>query len=190
VPLDYGFSQYGTKVRFDTKDVSFVASGAFSGFKTLSESRSSGGKIGFRWTPKQRYKEKIAVSYEDEDVNDIETFQIYGFLPELLGRFSRIVTFEPLDEETLKSILKCNVLNRFEREFKSECLSLVVDEEVLDFIVNESIKRQTGARGLGTILTGYLEEAAYRSFARNRDAEVRLSMKDKRVEVKVDPPLD
>ena len=189
VPLDYGFSQYGTKVKFDTKDVSFIASGAFSGFKTLSESRSSGGKIGFRWTPKQRFKEKIAVSYEDEDVNDIETFQIYGFLPELLGRFSRIVTFEPLDEETLKSILRSNVLDRFIREFKSEGLSLVVEEEVLDFIVRESLKRQTGARGLGTILTGYLEEAAYKSFARKCNAEVRLSMKEKKVDVKVDPPL-
>ena len=190
VPLDYGFSHYGTKVKFSCRDVSFVACGAFSGFKDLLEKRRSDGKMGFRWTPKQKYREKIAVEYDDEEVNDIETFQIYGFLPELLGRFSRIVLFEPLDEETLKDILKSNVLKRFEDEFQSEGLKLVVREEVLDHIVKESVKRQTGARGLSTILTGYIEDAAYRSFARSTEGEVTISMENRKVKVEVVPPAE
>lgn len=189
VPLDYGFSHYGTKVKFSCKDVSFVGCGAFSGFKDLLVKRGSDGKLGFRWTPRPKFKEKIAVEYEEEEVNDIETFQIYGFLPELLGRFSRIVIFDPLDEDTLKDILRSNVLKRFEEEFKDERLKLVVKEDVLDHIVKESVKRQTGARGLSTILTGYIEDAAYKSFARGVEGEVTISMESKKVKVEVNPPV-
>jgi ATP-dependent Clp protease ATP-binding subunit ClpX len=187
VPLDYGFSQYGAKVKMSCKNISFIASGAFSGYKTLAEQRGSGGKIGFRWTPRQKYREKIAVSYDDEEVNDIETFQVYGFLPELMGRFSRIVIFDALDEETLKDILKSTILDRFIREFATEGLTLLVDDEVLTSIVKESAKRQTGARGLGTILTGYLEDAAYRSFAGYGEREVRLFVEEGKVSVHITP---
>jgi ATP-dependent Clp protease ATP-binding subunit ClpX len=190
VPLDFGFSHYGTKIKMSCRDISFIAAGAFSGYKSLYEQRSSGGKIGFRWTPKQKFKEKIAVTYDDEEINDIETFQIYGFLPELLARFSRIVTFEPLDEETLKDILKSNVIERFENEFRAEGLELLVHEEVMNHIVKESLKRQTGARGLSTILTGYLEDAAYRSFARNIGGKVSVTMKEKKVDIEIDPPIE
>jgi ATP-dependent Clp protease ATP-binding subunit ClpX len=190
VPLDFGFSHYGTKVKMACRDISFIAAGAFSGYKALSEQRRSGGKIGFRWTPKQKYKEKIAATYDDEEVNDIETFQIYGFLPELLARFSRIVIFEPLDEETLKNILKNNVIERFENEFRAEGLELKVNDDVMNHIVKESLKRQTGARGLSTILTGYLEDAAYRSFARSTGGRVILTLKDRRVDVEIDPPIE
>lgn len=190
VPLDYGFSHYGTKVKFSCRDVSFIGCGAFSGFKDLLEKRRSDGKLGFRWTPRQKFKEKIAVEYDEEEINDIETFQIYGFLPELLGRFSRIVKFDPLDEETLKDILRSNVLRRFEDEFKNERLKLVVKEEILDHIVKESIKRQTGARGLSAILTGYVEEAAFKSFARDIEGEVTIRMENKKVKVDINPPIE
>ncbi|MDQ7826773.1 MAG: AAA family ATPase [Candidatus Eremiobacteraeota bacterium] len=190
VPLDYGFSQYGSKVKFSCRNLSFVASGAFSGFKALAETRGRDGKMGFRWTPKKKFHEKIAVEYDEEDVEDIENFQVYGFLPELLGRFTRIVIFDPLCEETLKDILKSGTLSRFEREFTSEGLTLSVDESVLDFIVKESIKRQTGARGLGTVLTGFIEDAAYRTFAGGREARVAIAMEHKKVRVTVDPPVE
>ncbi len=183
VPLDYGFSQYGAKVKMPCKDISFIASGAFSGYKTLAEQRGSNGKIGFRWTPRQKYREKIAVSYDEEEVNDIETFQVYGFLPELMGRFSRVVIFDALDDETLKEILKTTILDRFTREFAGEGLALKADDQV-------SVKRQTGARGLGTILTGYLEDAAYSSFACDREREVRLVMEEGRVSVKISPAIE
>lgn len=189
VPLDYGFSQYGTKVKMSCKNISFIGCGAFSGFKALSQSRGSGEKLGFRWTPKQKFREKIAVSYDEDEINDMETFQIYGFLPELLGRFSRIIVFDPLDENTLKDILKSNVIRKFEEEFSCEGIELVVEEEVLDYIVKQSIKRQTGARGLNTILTGYLEDAAFSAYGRNKEGKVRLFIENKVVKVDVDPPV-
>ncbi len=82
----------------------------------------------------------IAVSFTAEEVEQVANFQAYGFLPELLARFSRFVPFEALDASTLMEILRSNVLDRLIREFEDEGFELVVDEPVLEHIVHESLQ--------------------------------------------------
>jgi ATP-dependent Clp protease ATP-binding subunit ClpX len=164
VPMDYGYSAYGQRAPLSTRDIPFIACGTFSGMDELlkNENRS----IGFRG------KDKINGGGQTQVLEEIETFQRYGFLPELIGRFARIVRFQPLPIETLRRILLDNVLPQFVREFKVEGLILTVTENAINHIVERSLKRGTGARGLHSGLIAAIENAAFESFQRVTNAEV------------------
>jgi ATP-dependent Clp protease ATP-binding subunit ClpX len=128
-------------------------------------------------------RERIAVDIDDGEANDIENFNCYGFLPELIARFTRLVPLRPLDRETLKLILVDNVVKTFESEFESEGLRLRVEESVLDHIVNRSFERQTGARGLNAILTQTIENCAFEQFGSDEKCEVRLRMRRGKIQI-------
>src|SRR5262249_18283976 len=97
VPMDYGCSAYGQRAPISTRDIPFIACGTFSGFDELL--KNSARNIGFR---NRDLDPEVGSSAVPEE---IETFQRYGFLPELMGRFARIVKFRPLPAETLRRIL-------------------------------------------------------------------------------------
>ncbi len=175
VPMDYGFSEYGCRVQISTRDVPFIACGAFSGMdELLRENRST---IGFRNLADDDLKELT--------LDEVGSFQKFGFLPELIGRFSRIISFPRLPPETLKQILMENVLPQFQNEFKGEGLLLTVTENALDHIVARSEKRDTGARGLQAELVGAIEKAAFDTFMHRSDVEVVIDMKDGKLESEI-----
>jgi ATP-dependent Clp protease ATP-binding subunit ClpX len=130
--------------------------------------RQHEGKIGFARKRKGGGKTAIAVDFDDEEIADIENFQAHGFLPELIARFTRIVALKPLDRATLKQIMQDNVIERFRKEFQEEGLELTIEEPVLDHIVDQALKRQTGARGLVSLLTAKLEDCAYATFCEKK----------------------
>ena len=178
VPLELTHSTYGDHVVLSTADIAFVAAGAFSGFHQVVRSRHAGDRIGFgRDKASTAHPDEIAVSFTAEEVEDIANFQAYGFLPELLARFSRFVPFQALGAETLMEILHTSVVEKLTREFEDEGFELVVDAEVLEHLVAESLRRQTGARGLASVLTRHLEEAAFSSFAECQGGKVRVRLK-------------
>ena len=188
VPLELTHSTYGDHVVMSTADIGFIAAGAFSGFQQIARRRGSSGDMGFGRVQKSKgpslsRPDAIAVSLTPEEVDNISNFQAYGFLPELMARFTRIVPFTALEADTLKDILKGNVIDRLTREFEDEGFKLTVSNNVLDHIVKESIRRETGARGLTAILTRHLEDAAFEAFAENAGGEVRLELKDGEVVV-------
>lgn len=166
VPMDYGFSEFGHRTNFSTRDVPFIACGAFSGLSELLKEQT---KIGF-----QNERNPL----KDLSMEDVEKFQKYGFMPELIGRFSRIVEFPPLPADTLKQILIENILPQYENEFKGEKLSLKVTEKALDFIVKRSEKRKTGARSLQIELITAIEQAAFETFYQKENVKVKIDIKD------------
>jgi ATP-dependent Clp protease ATP-binding subunit ClpX len=188
VPMELTHSTYGDHVVMSTADIAFVAAGAFSGFHQVTKARGNkNDNIGFGRkvkSVKPGAPDAIAVSFSSEDVENIGNFQSYGFLPELMARFTRIVPFAALDAGTLKDILRLSVVDRMTREFEDEGFALLVSEEVLDYIVQESIRRETGARGLQAILTRYLEDAAFESFASSTGGDIRLVIENGEVRVK------
>ena len=188
VPLELSHSTYGDQMVMSTADMAFVAVGAFSAFEQVVRRRGAGDRIGFG-RPGQAGTapavDAIAVNLTEEDVDNVANFQAYGFLPELLARFTRIVPFHALDTTTLGEILRTNVLERLSREFEDEGFRLVVTAPVIDHVVKESLRRQTGARGLASILTRHIEEAAFEVFAEQPGGEVRLTMAGGEIEVRV-----
>jgi ATP-dependent Clp protease ATP-binding subunit ClpX len=190
VPLELTHSTYGDHIVMSTGDIAFIAAGAFSGFQQVARRRGAVDRIGFgrghhaKWFGPGSSLDSIAVTFTSEEVENIANFQAYGFLPELMARFTRIVPFKALDAGTLKDILRANVIERLTREFEDEGFRLVVTEPALDFIVAESLRRETGARGLAAILTRYLEDAAFDTFADNPGCEVRLEVESDQLSVK------
>jgi ATP-dependent Clp protease ATP-binding subunit ClpX len=180
VPLELTHSTYGDHVVLSTADIAFVAAGAFSGFQQVSHRRANRDSIGFGRESSIRGfdDDAIAVSFTAEQVESVANFQAYGFLPELIARFTRIVPFNALDAETLVDILQSDVVERLAREFNDEGYELVVEDDVLQYVVSDALKRETGARGLASTLTRHLEEVAFDAFGENRGGEVRVAMVD------------
>jgi len=145
-------------------DVGFVACGAFSGIKEISVLNSGSG-FGFRPAGrKTRGRGGIDYELDEQDIASVEVFHRYGFLPELIGRFSSIVRLAPLGERELKTILIRNVLPRYQEEFRREGLELKMPTKVIARMVHDALERRTGARGLTLQLTRYLEDRAFEQF--------------------------
>jgi ATP-dependent Clp protease ATP-binding subunit ClpX len=187
VPLELSHSTYGDHIVMSTGDISFVACGAFSGFQQVCRRRSAMDRIGFgrKRDGAGLRDDAIAITLTPDDVEDVANFQAYGFLPELIARFTRIVPFLPLDRGTLKEILRANVIDKLVQEFADEGFTLDVSEAVLDHIVGESVKRETGARGLASVLTRHLEDAAFDAFADRPGGTVAVELNGGRIEVEV-----
>src|SRR6478672_11497453 len=113
VPLELTHSTYGDHVVMSTADIAFIAAGAFSGFQQVARRRGAVDRIGFGRDKKSgQGMDQIAISFTAEEVENIANFQAYGFLPELIARFTRVVPFAALDNGTLKDILRGAVIDR------------------------------------------------------------------------------
>jgi len=179
IPLDFGFSSRGPRALISTRDITFFSVGAFSGIRSLFEK----GGMGFLQKIEENKKEgeeSIAYKLSEEEADDITRFHLFGFLPELIARFNRIVPFAPLDNDTLKEILLLKI-QKYKREFEEEGFKLHVDPRVADFIIKEAIKRQTGARGLDVLISKYLEEVAFEIFGKGDEGEVVLTVSSGKV---------
>lgn len=182
VPVSTGMdhSTYHQQVMLQTRDIAFVAAGAFSGLKTVTRRRTHGAGVGFNRERAKR--EAIAVEYDLAELQDTGAFQAYGFLPELIGRFTRVVPFGPLDPDTLQEILRGQVLPARQREMELAGIALVVQDEVLAHLVDLALTRETGARGLGSALALALDDAAFSAFSDPDCARVDLALVDGRIE--------
>jgi ATP-dependent Clp protease ATP-binding subunit ClpX len=176
VPLELSHSEYAQRTLIPTADVAFVACGTFSGLKGLIDSRTE--HIGFERKVGSDVPGRIAVSFRDDEVNLIRNFRDYGFLPELIGRFSRIVPFHALERADLTTILVGGVLERYRTEFALEGIDLEVTEDVLETIVIESLERETGARSLEATFIRHLEDAAFDAFSRPGAKRLSLGLRD------------
>ncbi len=177
-PADFGYAQLAPKLTLPLAGLTFVACGAFSGLKSTADSMSELERIGFGRDVDKRDPEAIAVKFDAEVLEHTAAFAKYGFLPELIGRFTRVVGFAPLDDGTLADILRDNVIAGYTREFASEGLTLTVEPAVLELVVKRALKRELGARGLRMALVPTLEEAAYKHFGTGQEREVTLTVKN------------
>ncbi|MBC7795171.1 MAG: AAA family ATPase, partial [Clostridia bacterium] len=175
---DFGYAQLAPKITLPLAGVTFVACGAFSGLKSTAELLSRAERIGFGRTGEKADAEAIAVRFDTETLEHTAAFAAYGFLPELIGRFSRVVGFAPLDTDTLAQILRDNVIASYIAEFQREGMTLTIDDAVLDYVVGKALKRELGARGLRMALVPALEEAAFEHFGGGEGKRVALVLRD------------
>jgi ATP-dependent Clp protease ATP-binding subunit ClpX len=178
---DFGYAQMAPKITLPLSCVTFVACGAFSGLKSTADALGRAERIGFGRVGEKVDPEAIAVRFDTEVLEHTAAFAAYGFLPELVGRFSRVVGFAPLDRETLGQILRDNVIASYVAEFEREGMTLEVTPEVLEYVVAKALKRELGARGLRMALVPALEEAAFEHFGVGSDKTVRLTLRDERI---------
>ncbi len=182
IPLDFGFSSRGPRALISTRDITFYAVGAFSGIRNLYDRNNMGfmQDIG----KNKEEKESIAYNLSPEEADDVTKFHMFGFLPELISRFNRIVPFAPLNQETLKEIIQIKILN-YNKEFEEEGFRLHIDPRVIEYIIEEAVNRQTGARGLDVIISKHLEEVAFETFGSGKEGEIVLTVNSGKVNHKI-----
>jgi len=133
----------GEMTEVDTKNILFIAAGAFVGLDEILKKRVQGSGIGFGADVN-----KIDVSQVDLLPKDLIKF---GLIPEFVGRFSSFAFVEELSKDDMVYILTSvenSLLQQFEYLFKCNEVNLEFTTEALVCIVEKTIEQKTGARGL------------------------------------------
>ena len=146
-------------IQVNTKDILFIAGGAFDGIDKIIANRVGTNAIGYGSDLKKQIDRDNMLQYIAP--SDLKKF---GLIPEIIGRFPILTYLNPLDRETLKRILtepKNAITKQFTKLFGMDDIELVIKEDVLDFIVDKSIEFKLGARGLRSILEAILNDAMF-----------------------------
>ncbi len=148
-------------IQIDTRNILFICGGAFDGIERIIANRVNRQTIGFSALDEARVEDESLLRYINP--TDVKT---YGLIPELLGRFPVLTYLEPLNREDLKRILmepKNAIIKQYVRLFELDGIRLVIEKDVLDFIVDKAIEFKLGARGLRSICEQILTDAMFDS---------------------------
>jgi ATP-dependent Clp protease ATP-binding subunit ClpX len=147
-------------VKVDTSNILFICGGAFEGIDRLIAARLNQAKIGFK---KGKDKEDVDKANFLKYLNPAD-LRSFGLIPELIGRLPVLVHLDPLDKETLQSILtepKNALIKQYTKIFKSEGVTLTFTDEAKDYIVTKALEYQLGARGLRSICEAIMTDAMF-----------------------------
>jgi len=148
-------------IQIDTTNILFICGGAFEGIDKIIESRVNSHSMGFG--------AKVE-SKKDKNRGDVlkhlipEDLLKFGLIPEFIGRVPVITTLESLNKDALKMILtqpKNALVKQYKKLFEMDDVELVVSDEAVDAIADKAIKRNTGARGLRTILEDIMQDIMF-----------------------------
>jgi ATP-dependent Clp protease ATP-binding subunit ClpX len=161
-------------IQINTENILFICGGSFEKIEEIVYSRIGKKNIGF-----------IAKSNKDVDIKQEEKkWKVlqenilpedlihFGLIPELVGRLPIISVLSPLDEVLLKKILtepKNAILKQYKKLMDMENISLNFDDESLNYIVKEAIKRNTGARGLRSIMEAIMLDIMFDTSSFTKD---------------------
>jgi len=144
----------------DTKNILFICGGAFVGIEKKIASRLNTQIIGYGAS---KIREKIDKDNLLQYVAP-QDLRAYGLIPEIIGRLPVVTHLDPLDRETLRSILtdpKNALVKQYIKLFKMDNIELSFADGVLDFIVDKAIEFKLGARGLRSICETIMLDAMY-----------------------------
>ncbi len=147
-------------VKVNTSNVLFICGGAFDGVDKIIARRINTNAIGFK-VNKSEQEEQRKNLLQFINAQDLKNF---GLIPELLGRLPVITHLDPLDAETLRSILtvpKNSLIKQFTKLFELEGIKLKIEEKVYDFMVKKALEYKLGARGLRSICENILTDAMF-----------------------------
>ncbi|MBO5010199.1 MAG: ATP-dependent Clp protease ATP-binding subunit ClpX [Clostridia bacterium] len=157
-------------IQINTKNILFICGGAFDGIESIIEKRKGSQQIGFS-TDKTTKKEKVEKGvYKDVIAHDVVK---YGIIPELVGRLPVIVSLDNLDKDALVRIIKepKNALSKqYVKLLKMDGIELEFEDGAFDAIAQLAVERETGARGLRSIMESIMLEPMY-SLPSEKDVE-------------------
>ena len=145
-------------IKINTKNILFIIGGAFSGIEEIIKRRLGEKVIGFSKSDELKDDEDIISKVKHEDLVK------FGMIPEFIGRIPVVCYLEELDEKDLVRVLtepKNSVVKQYEYLFELDGVELIFEQEALEEIAKESIKRKTGARGLRSIIEELLLDVMF-----------------------------
>jgi ATP-dependent Clp protease ATP-binding subunit ClpX len=137
-------------ISLDTTNILFIVAGAFAGLESIVQARV--GKKGIGFGAEIRNKDEESDIFTQVQPEDLRKF---GLIPEFIGRLPVLAAVTPLDKPSLIQILaepKNALVKQYQRMFEIDGFELEFDYDALEAIADEAIKRETGARGLRSIL--------------------------------------
>ena len=154
-------------IQINTENILFICGGAFDGLDKLIEKRQGNQTIGFSSEIKKKAERKAKGIFKDVLPHDIVKF---GLIPELVGRIPAIVTLDDLDKDALVKILrepKNSITKQYEKLFEMDGVKLTLEDGALEAIASLAIERNTGARGLRSIMENLMMPLMYSIPSRN-----------------------
>ena len=145
----------------NTDNILFICGGAFPGLeKIVKERLAKKSSMGFGAELKDAHEKDrdLLMKAENKDLRN------FGMIPEFLGRLPIKVAFQSLDKELMKRILmepKNAILRQYEKLLAYDEVKLEFDPEALDWIAEEAIQKETGARALRAILEDFMLDIMY-----------------------------
>ena len=148
-------------IQINTKNILFICGGAFEGLEKMIASRVSSSAMGFGAevaSKKEKESYKILHQVSQEDLVK------FGIIPELIGRLPVVTVLDALDEDALVRILdepKNALIKQYKYLFNADNIDLEFDQDALRAIAKKSIERNTGARGLRSIVEATLRDIMF-----------------------------
>lgn len=139
-------------LQIDTTNILFICGGAFDGIEKTIQKRTADKKMGFGADIHSKSKKKLEETLKEVLPTDLQKF---GLIPELVGRLPVLVTLNPLDEEAMVHILtepKNALVKQYKKMLEMDNVELKFTTDALREIAKEALKRNTGARGLRSII--------------------------------------
>jgi len=148
-------------IQLDTTNILFILGGAFDGLEKIIESRIGKKGLGFNAEIKTKEEKDQSAILRELIPEDLLKF---GLIPEFIGRVPVVVTLDALDKEALIRILtepKNALIKQYQRLLKMDNVELEFTDESLIAIAEAALLRNTGARGLRSIVEKTMNDIMY-----------------------------
>lgn len=163
-------------IQIDTTNILFIVGGAFDGIETIVKNRLGDKTIGFGADSKQNYDESKSIMQQiiPEDLLK------FGLIPEFIGRLPILTALEKLSEDDLVRILtepKNALVKQYSKLLEFDGVKLEFEEEALREVAHLAIERNTGARGLRSIIEATMRDIMF-EVPSNKEIEKVIISKD------------
>ena len=147
-------------IEVNTKDILFIAGGAFSGIDKIISKRLNMQAVGF------------GASLEEDTIDHNNLLQYitpldlkqFGLIPEIIGRLPVLSYMNPLDAKTLRAILtepKNSIIKQYAKLFVMDDVEFTIEEDALNYIVDKAVEYKLGARGLRSLCEAIFTDAMF-----------------------------
>ena len=148
-------------LKIDTTNVLFILGGAFDGIEKIIQKRGGEKTLGFGAKIESKKEIDLGKVYAQVLPEDLLKF---GIIPEFIGRIPVIATLDLLDEDALMQILKepkNALVKQYQKLLELDDVELEFKDDALRAIAKKAIERNTGARGLRSIVESTMMESMY-----------------------------
>ena len=147
-------------IEVNTKDILFIAGGAFDGIERIISKRLNRTAVGYSTSRNVDNidKDNLLQYIIPKDIKD------FGLIPEIIGRLPVLTHMDPLDRDTLRAILtepKNALIKQYEKLFAMDDVKFTIEDSALDYIVDKALEYKLGARGLRSLCEAILTDAMY-----------------------------
>ena len=149
-------------IAVDTKNILFICGGAFEGIERKIAQRLNTHVVGFG------AENHVSKADRDKLLHFVapQDLRSYGLIPEIIGRLPILTNLEPLDRDALLRILtepKNAIVRQYKKLLEMDGVELVIEDDVLGFVVDKAIEYKLGARGLRSLFETIMIDVMYQA---------------------------